>query len=76
MVAAGWISDVKVRVAVVPRWAVYLLTLILFFGGRWLVAYRVPSIGLLALLVIDTALIWYLLWQLPPGTAPEKRQAR
>jgi hypothetical protein len=69
--ASGWLSDVKTRIT--QRWAIYLLTLLIVFGARQAVATRVPSVGLLALLVADTALIWFLASRLPPRPAAARR---
>lgn len=71
--SAAWLLSERkaVRVAVVPRWAVYLLPLAVYYGSTVpsLLLHRPQSLLLRALLLVDTALIWFLVWRLPPTPA-------
>jgi hypothetical protein len=75
--AASCVSNRKPAVALVPRWAVYLLVPVAYYGGvpRWLVGSPQPM-GFMVALAADVALVFFLAWWLVPVPTVAKRGRR
>ena len=77
LTAAQLVSERKsMPLAPIPRWSVYLLAVVLFFGGPSLVNSAMAPLGVMVLLLAVCALVWFLVWRLPPTPASPSGRPR